>query len=351
MDKVLIEKLLRAANRAPSGDNIQPWRFFINDEMTRIDLFKIFDPDIYIDYKSRATLVAHGAVIENIHIAAQELGIVLEMSLFPEEENKDHIARFNLHTVSPKPHPLYDAIFQRRTNRYHYNKKPVKKDILDSLLKILNQDKNITTSLVTDRDRIKKLSYSLQYNERSIFQNKMFHHFLVKQLRLTPQQAEQSKDGMPISSLGLNFPEQCFFPLLLKWPFLKIINTCGLSSLLGLPAIQRCQSSPILGMISINHATPQSMIAVGRILQRVWLESTRHGLDFQPYIGMTFLFQRVHENEVDNVMTKQQCQQLLKTEQQLQQGFNDCAPILMAGFRMGYSDKKPPLTLRRPILI
>ena len=64
-----IKTVLEYAIMAPSGDNCQPWKFSV--EEMHVKLFN--DPDrdhsLY-NLDQRASLVAHGAFLENLRLAA-----------------------------------------------------------------------------------------------------------------------------------------------------------------------------------------------------------------------------------------------------------------------------------------
>ena len=61
-----IERIIRAAVCAPSGDNVQPWRFVVSGNS--INIFDIPERDTSLYNCSQNTShIAHGAAIENIY--------------------------------------------------------------------------------------------------------------------------------------------------------------------------------------------------------------------------------------------------------------------------------------------
>ena len=77
-----IRKILEAAIQAPSGDNCQPWRFAVSSN--RIDLYDDPAADTsYYNFQQRASLVAHGALLENIALVAPTVGFKVVFNLFP----------------------------------------------------------------------------------------------------------------------------------------------------------------------------------------------------------------------------------------------------------------------------
>ena len=80
-----IETILTYGVMAPSGENCQPWKFIINDSTVSIILLPKADQSIY-NTNQKGSYIAHGALIENIVLYAQHVGILAEVLLFPADE-------------------------------------------------------------------------------------------------------------------------------------------------------------------------------------------------------------------------------------------------------------------------
>src|SRR5262249_54497500 len=80
MESVL-ESLVAAAVRAPSGDNTQPWRFRIDPDARRIDLIldETRDPSP-MNAGQRMARIALGAAFENLLLVAQVNGLQPEVT-------------------------------------------------------------------------------------------------------------------------------------------------------------------------------------------------------------------------------------------------------------------------------
>ena len=113
MKKEIILNILKAAVRAPSGDNSQPWRFEVSNN-NNIKIYNLPEKDNPIfNYKQRGSHIAHGALIENIIIAAKENGMNVKVNLFPQGTSSDFIAEIDLlPDQSIKKDPLF-FIFSR----------------------------------------------------------------------------------------------------------------------------------------------------------------------------------------------------------------------------------------------
>jgi nitroreductase len=103
---------------APSGGNVQPWRF----EWRKEQLDAIHLPDrsrTLLDFNNCASYVAFGAVAENIDLAASELGLRASIEAFPDRTLTDVIfrARFQRDAAIATNTPLFEQIRLRVTNR------------------------------------------------------------------------------------------------------------------------------------------------------------------------------------------------------------------------------------------
>src|SRR5687768_5530580 len=73
---------IAAAQRAPSGDNLQPWRFIANAAKSRIDVFCETQRDLSpMNAGQRMSHIACGAAIENILTIASAQGWQTELEV------------------------------------------------------------------------------------------------------------------------------------------------------------------------------------------------------------------------------------------------------------------------------
>src|SRR3989344_4713288 len=170
-----IQRILEAGIQAPSGSNSQPWKFKINGN--QVDIFALPEKDHPIlNFRNRGTLFAHGALFENILIAADALGYKSEYTLFPDKENKNCTARITFSKADPKNQPLFTSIPKRATNRKPYKKKAlsnIEKDILVKCVTEINNLSGVRLKIVEDRDNLEELGRALSKAEQVIFENKL----------------------------------------------------------------------------------------------------------------------------------------------------------------------------------
>lgn len=342
LTKELVENILLAAVKAPSGDNVQPFRFDVSADLRCVDVYNVPERDLsYFNYQQYASFVAHGALIENVMVAARFHGVRVELEMFPTADNEEHVARFSLSESESEPEakPLYDAIFTRCTNRNMYHKGAFTAEQKSALMRAVEGIDGVELSLVDDVKQKNSLAQQLAVNDRMVFEHPEIHAFLFKQVRWSAQEVQDKKDGMPTGTLGLNPVEKILFPLMRYWSFVKVANVFGLSRVIGIKGWLGCRSAMALGMVTTSLPGRSGFLASGRVLQRVWLEATRQGMAFQPVTGITFLMQRIKMNELDG-FNAGQSQLIARTESAMRHYFNTGDNTMAVGFRVGYS--QPP---------
>jgi hypothetical protein len=90
-----------------------------------------------------------------------------------------------------------------------------------------------------------------------------------------------------------NVPERAF-RLLGNWGLVSFLNIFGLSRIIPFQSYKLCLGSSAMGLIQMPGTTPEDFVLGGRLLQRVWLTATKHGIAFHPMTGVTFLIQRLY---------------------------------------------------------
>lgn len=287
-------KLLEAAVRAPSGDNCQPWRFEVADGVIRIFNRPERDTSLY-NYRQRASLVAHGALIENLSIAASAEGYSVSVKTFPDPENPEHIATAGLVETAPVDEPLYQAVLNRTINRRRYKGGVLSEKQRSGLMDAAKNVNGARLVFLESSPDMKALAHIIGCNDRLVFENQHLHRFLFDHMRWNEQEARESGDGLDVRTLELAFPDRLGMRLFQNYPLVTFLNKIGISRIIGAKATQMACSASALGAIVIPAAESFDYLNAGRLMERIWLEATRQGLSFHLMTGMTFLMQSVAE--------------------------------------------------------
>lgn len=333
MDKRL-KTVLEYATMAPSGDNCQPWKFKV-DELN-VELFNHPEKDTSLyNIKQRASLIAHGALLENIKVAGPSVGLQPDIELLPNPSDSNHIASIKFTECEKAEHPLFAAIPKRHTNREKYS--PVK--ISDS--QILNWQSLTETSenhiwATNDKDQIKQLANHLSYNDRLVFEVPELHRFLFEQIRWTDQEAEATGDGLDIKTLGLKTADKIAFKFLQNWKLVSVFNKLGFSRFIQFNAKQLLHSSSAVVIITIPEVGAINYVRGGMGWQRLLLQLTSEGLTSQPIAGLACLMQSNKEKLLNDKLSADQKSNLSETRDELIRiGSIASNQTILAMFRIG----------------
>ncbi len=296
MKKEIILNILKAAVRAPSGDNSQPWRFEVSNNNIKIYNLPEKDNPIF-NYKQRGSHIAHGALIENIIIAAKENGMNVKVNLFPQGTSSDFIAEIDLLPDQLiKKDPLFEFIFKRAINRKHYKDKLLtdeeKKFIFDDLKEIDNGK----IILIEDKNKVEKLGKAFSINEVVMLENKFLHKYFFNDVRWTDEQEREHKTGLYAKTMELKPPELAVFKILSHWRINKILCKLGIAKFIAKENAKGYGTGTI-GAIIMKDGSPESYIKAGMIMQRIWLKATQLGLSLHPVTGVVFMMMRINENK------------------------------------------------------
>lgn len=278
-----IEAILESARWAPSGDNTQPWRF----EVTRDNAFVIHGNDtrdwcVY-DLEGRPSQIALGALIENIALVAADLGFAAHIVHSPD--SPESAPRF-LVRLDPEPaisrDPLVQWIPRRVTQRRALTTRPLSKEVKFQLERAVGDNYAIYwIEGSAGRWRMARLLFASAKIRLTIPEAYEVHR------RIIEWDATESADRIPDKAVGLD-------PLGLKlmrwamqsWSRVDFLNRYLAGTLLPrvqldlIPAL-RCGAHFIL-RAHTPPTTLQDYVNAGRAMQRLWLQATALGMQYQP---------------------------------------------------------------------
>jgi len=342
-----LSRILELAITAPSGENCQPWRFFVSGD--EIKIFNLPEKDLSLyNFNQFGSYISHGAVIENIVIAAKETGYAANISVFPDPQNPNHVSTITLskQEKTEKDH-LFPYIKDRVSNRNPYDGKLLNKDQEDKLISEGEKIEGIDVQLVSDRSKKNKLAKHLSVSDRLLFENRRLHDFLFSHIIWDEKESQEKKSGFYIKELALPPPIEKIFKLLRNWDKVKLFNMFGFSVMAAKGNVKLYSKVGALGVILSKGNSPKDYVLAGRAMQRVWLEATGLGMSIQPVTGIIFFIQRLMGGDKESFSEKHS--KMIKVAfdgvaREFQIGENNIAML----FRVGYTNKKAFKSLRLP---
>jgi hypothetical protein len=290
-----IRAILEAGVQAPSGGNSQPWEFKVEGD--HIDVFATPQKDHPIlNFRNRGTWVAHGALLENVAIAASALGYRTDIQEFPDGVGSRLTARITLHVSSSQDESLYAAIHARVTNRKVYDIAPLNDVQKSELLSEVSEIEGGSVHLTDDRDAIISLGCAVSNNEVVMLENKLLHNLFFHEVVWTEKQEQARGGGLYLKTLEMKLPQEKAFKMFRHWPLMRFANMFGMAKRIARDNAKVYSATPMMGIIVVEDSD-RNFITAGRIMERLWLRATKMGLSFQLITGVLFLHQKLAAGE------------------------------------------------------
>jgi len=296
----VIADTLSTAVHAPSGDNSQPWEFKRTGNSVLMLNRAEGDPTLY-NFRQRGSYLSHGAVAENIAIAAAAMGFQCDIIPFPGVAGTTAEVRFT--EAGSTNEPLRSFIERRATNRKPYDIRSLDGRHRDALLGAI-QYGTAAVKLIEDRDSIEEMATAVSQNERLLFENRLLHDFLFDMIRWTATE-ERAQPGLYVKTMEFPLPLQFMFRYVFRhWWIVRLLNRVGLSSAIPKQSALGYAASSAIGAVIIDGDSDTDFFNAGRTLQRMWLTAASLGVSLQPITAMPYLMQRVEAGEADMFNSK-----------------------------------------------
>ncbi len=270
-----IRFIVACATTAPSGGNMQPWRFEATADRIRARV----DPTrtSLLDFRNRAALLALGAALEGAEIGARALGLT------PTATLHDDGWELGLERTGDVRDDI-ELLWRRGCNRRSDGTGPV------ADLAGLAAHAAPLHAAPFDGD-LARLGAALGALDRVRFLSPRLRRDMIGELRFP---GEDARDGIDVASLELDASDLAAMDVLRTGAGMALL--ADLDGGWGLVNLARDAFAASSGAIVLRaHALePRALIDGGRGLMRLWLEATRRDLAIHPW-GSPFLFQRLHE--------------------------------------------------------
>jgi nitroreductase len=273
-DRSLFE-IIRAAQRAPSVYNTQPWSFWVRAD-DRIELraniaeadgrhagrwLEVTDPD------ARELAISCGAALFNLRMAIRVTGHEVAAWLLPDP-GADPTLLASVEVVTGRVRPptaeeqeLYDAIPRRHTYRWPFNGRRVPANVLTEMTLTAAKEKGWLRVLFPFQAT--RWLHVAGQAEREFTRDRRY----VAELRRWTSGAERGL-GVPKAAYGPQPP-----PLSANPP----VRDFGFDWGDGRP-IERFESHPQLLALATDDDRPLDWLRAGQALQRALLTATRYGV-------------------------------------------------------------------------
>jgi hypothetical protein len=274
--------LLETARWAPSPHNIQPWRLRVASE-TEAEL--LYDPTRLLpetDPTGRFTMVGLGIFVECLAIAARAEGVELDARfryepLDPTADGLVPLATLSLAPLGAAEALTPDLVLRRRTSRLPFDGTAVDEALLAELVALAGGwDQTLTAS--SDPEFVR---FVLELNRDTLFYDladDRARREVGRWLRFSASEAARRPDGFSPAALG--------FPGWLLYVFFRghrLLELPLLRSVIRSLYFRTTSGTRTVAWLRGPFERPEDWIPAGRMLARLWLTLTAHGVQLHPF--------------------------------------------------------------------
>ncbi|CAN3128130.1 Rv1355c family protein [Mycobacterium sp. smrl_JER01] len=274
-----------AANRAPSGGNMQPWHIEATANAVTIALAPQYQSSI--DVAWRGSAVAVGAAAFNARVAAaahhvlgavhfteggpaSPLSAVIELG----DGFDDYLAG------------LYPALETRETNRRPGTAAALSSATVETLCAAAHRE-GARLELVTDRDVLDQMSALLAETDRIRYLTPHLHADMASELRWPGDGDPDS--GIDVRSLELGAGELVTLDILRRPEVMSLLRDWNAGAALGADTRARIARSSALALVHTADPSLTGYARGGAAAEAVWISAQLQGLSVQP-ISPVFLY-------------------------------------------------------------
>jgi hypothetical protein len=146
---------------------------------------------------------------------------------------------------------------------------------------------------ITDPGKLAEAGALLGKLNRIGYFNPESHPGIMKMLRWTEQEVEETRDGIPVNTMELSPVELTGLHLMNSYQVLKYMKNLGAGRALESMPVAWAKSASALCLLVLPRApSAGAFFEAGRVLERLWLTATVRGLAFQ-LLGVSSYFDRM----------------------------------------------------------
>ncbi|APR83156.1 Putative MOLYBDOPTERIN BIOSYNTHESIS PROTEIN MOEY [Minicystis rosea] len=343
-----IRRIVAHGMQAPSGGNIQPWRF-----QARGTTLRCFVDEkragVMLDWDWRGTYLAMGAAVENMALAAGAAGIDTAVRPFPEPGNRGVVADVTFSIAGRKEaSPLVDFITRRATNRKLGKRVELPAEQREALREAAAAAGG-RLQVVTDPRQLDVIGHIVGSGDRVRFLSKRLHGELMGEVRWTPEEVESTRDGIDLKTLELSRTDLAATRLSRSWNNILFLREIGGGRALEKSGRDAIEAASAVCFLTHPGASPEGYFRGGRALERVWLTATKLGLAVQPVAGSVYLWTRIEHGGGEG-LAPDEIATLRAQRVRFREIFevpSDVAEVMM--FRVAVADPPSARSLRRSV--
>ena len=286
--------LVKAGSAAPSADNMQPC-FFAREGDDLVLRYRAMGGErALFDSGHPATLIAMGAVVENLSQACTHLGLLEAMQTGQAGITSGEFCRIRLREA-PAGQAAVLPLFARHTNRFGYRKTRLPVSLKESISSQSQGDASVRW--IESSAVIGEIGKLVERASRVRFQTREIHDWFSNSLRFTREQV-LSGDGLDVATFDLPPGGKLLLKAITaRWSNMALFNAVGgYRFLASLEASSINKAGAVLAILAPG--TAQGGLDAGRVMERIWIALNAAGCGVQPYYVVSDQIIRLERDRV-----------------------------------------------------
>jgi len=302
LPEVILDELISAAGKAPSGGNNQPWRWHYQNGLLHLFLEESA-AQAYLDPHFISSYTSIGAAIENLLLKAASQNLNTKWQLTPQLA-PSHIAWFafkNSNETASEDLTLAEQINLRHTNRKIGPKQEIETSLLEQLSELTYKVEGAKLTWITAPEQIKILAgISIHTDLLRMFIDEAHFDFIHREMRWDLDEVNQTEDGIGIHTLDLSNNDQIGIRLIKDKRAVDFLQKIDGGSGFKRLTMQQFMSSSAIGLISMPNPTAKDFIAGGMAAEKLWLGATALNLQIHPVnVPLIFFYKNSIEQNLN----------------------------------------------------
>lgn len=324
----IVQFMVEHAVLAPSGGNCQPWRFFADGMRLSVVHDRARSKNL-LDADHCGSLLALGAAIQNICIAAASRGLATRIEPFPSGHNQTLVAQLSFAPGDPsslaEDAARLDAVRRRTTNRRKGTPGALASDDAQALVDAAGAF-GARVEMLGDPAAIAEVSAIVGECDRLRLLCKPLHAEMMAEIRWTTSDAHRTGNGLGLDTLELTNAQIAVFRLLARRDVPDMLRSLDAGRRLTQLSADTVRASSAVALLATSTHHPADVLRAGQAFQRLWLAATARDIALQP-LGATVALFRMRRSEARSAFSASELERL----DELEERFHRCFRAIDAG--------------------
>jgi len=291
-----IDALVEAAIAAPSAGNNQPWKIYYRNGVLFLfhDKIKSWSWGDYYEMGSHMSL---GSALENVRLQARALGLAVDETIFPLEQNPALIAasRFSPsgELVTPQTLDLAKYVFVRNTNRKLAKRIQLDDSFYEGMREVVSLFENVKLYYTQDEHKLDELADIIAECDKIRLLNELGHEEFYHEIRWNKADATKTRNGVELDAVDITASEKAGFRVAQDWKAVKLLAQWDKGDAFKKMSLDGIKCASGIVILTIPKFDHQTLIQAGKAAERAWIFANQQNVAVHPLLSTAFFFSRL----------------------------------------------------------